>query len=284
LNKPVNLLLLARKKSRDLMNQPEIVSKLIQYIQEHRVRKTNTEIYLPIVLNTSTRLIEYTPELTNKAMGIYFEEMNFLQQVTNFYQTDILVTMHGAGMTNLIFMKPCSIVIEITPFGFHSNALDAFTIQSDILHYGWQEDYAHTVYKNAFESRSYCKDVVKEMLMTGNKDANNGHRGLSSPAEEGWILQGRQNRRLTGKDGKKHSKFLPPGETTNTRPDRLFPEFNAVYSDRCYEDGVCRSCTREVDGVKVTVEKLLRVLEVSIEDRKQCIMRHPFYNHYGIPS
>lgn len=33
--------------------------------------------------------------------------------------TDILVTVHGAGETNMAWMKPCSVVLEVFPWAFY---------------------------------------------------------------------------------------------------------------------------------------------------------------------
>jgi hypothetical protein len=47
--------------------------------------------------------------------GVDLQDFSFVDQVQLFSQTAVLVAMHGAGLTNIMFMPPNSIVIEIIP-------------------------------------------------------------------------------------------------------------------------------------------------------------------------
>lgn len=47
---------------------------------------------------------------------VYLEDMSFLEQVREMQLTDILIGVHGAGMTNLIFARPGTPILEIYPF------------------------------------------------------------------------------------------------------------------------------------------------------------------------
>jgi capsular polysaccharide biosynthesis protein len=38
-------------------------------------------------------------------------------QVQAFAETDVLIGMHGAGLSNMLYMKPNSAVIELAPYG-----------------------------------------------------------------------------------------------------------------------------------------------------------------------
>lgn len=46
---------------------------------------------------------------------VYFEDMDFAEQVSLMSQTSVMITIHGAGLTNLIFMPEESAVVEILP-------------------------------------------------------------------------------------------------------------------------------------------------------------------------
>ena len=44
---------------------------------------------------------------------IHFENMTFAEQVSSLRFTRVLVSMHGAGLSNIIFLQPGSTVIEL---------------------------------------------------------------------------------------------------------------------------------------------------------------------------
>lgn len=44
---------------------------------------------------------------------VYFEDLSFAEQVRTMYETDVLVGIHGANMTNLLFMTAGSHVLEM---------------------------------------------------------------------------------------------------------------------------------------------------------------------------
>ena len=43
------------------------------------------------------------------------QQMSFSEQVISMFKVDILFTVHGAGLTNVIFMLPGSALIEVFP-------------------------------------------------------------------------------------------------------------------------------------------------------------------------
>eukprot|EP00871_Galdieria_phlegrea_P000072 jgi/Galph1/1065/GphlegSOOS_G5831.1 len=55
---------------------------------------------------------------------VYFEGMDFAQQVGVMQKTDILVAVHGAGNTNIIFLPENSLMIEIYPFAYKANIFE----------------------------------------------------------------------------------------------------------------------------------------------------------------
>ena len=44
---------------------------------------------------------------------VHFENMTFEDQVSSLRATNVLISMHGAGLSNIIFLQPGSTVIEI---------------------------------------------------------------------------------------------------------------------------------------------------------------------------
>lgn len=47
--------------------------------------------------------------------SVCFEDYTILEQIYLMQNTDFIISMHGAGLTNCLFMKPQSILLELTP-------------------------------------------------------------------------------------------------------------------------------------------------------------------------
>jgi capsular polysaccharide biosynthesis protein len=65
--------------------------------------------------------------LLSKGRGLlvkvgYLEYLTFVEQVSLMARTAVLVAVHGAGLTNSIFLPPGAAVLEISPFGFNYRA------------------------------------------------------------------------------------------------------------------------------------------------------------------
>lgn len=73
--------------------------------------------------------------------SVNFETETLPLQVQKMRETDIVLTVHGAGVTNVAFMKPCSIAIEIVPFALgippNDHYFGALARSADVLHYSW---------------------------------------------------------------------------------------------------------------------------------------------------
>ena len=81
-------------------------------------RKTNGAI----IIKRKDRNISNYDELLNlfkskkiELKEVYFEDMSFDEQMEISNESEIMIGVHGAGLTNLMFMKQESIVIEIDP-------------------------------------------------------------------------------------------------------------------------------------------------------------------------
>lgn len=65
----------------------------------------------------------------------YFEEMTFAQQVELMHETQILLAQHGASLTNLLWMQPNSIVIELLNEAAPNLAFFKLAGQCDVNYY-----------------------------------------------------------------------------------------------------------------------------------------------------
>jgi hypothetical protein len=86
-------------------------------------------------LHNQSRVVDYRVLQT--------ETTSMLTQAELFYNADILISVHGAGETNMAFMKPCSVVIEFCMFGYcepgASHYFGDLAISAGLLYYRYTE-------------------------------------------------------------------------------------------------------------------------------------------------
>lgn len=78
----------------------------------------------------------HKPRIDLKISTVYFEEMTFPEQVYTMQTADVIVGIHGAGLTNLVFAKADTPVLEIFPFFY-------FPIRFKMFSYGFNLDYSY---------------------------------------------------------------------------------------------------------------------------------------------
>jgi capsular polysaccharide biosynthesis protein len=126
-----------------LEKAPKNIS-IIQYHQRSldfdlsiKVRDTLMRDFIPrktngaIIIKRKNRNISNYDELLNlfkskkiELKEVYFEDMSFDEQMEISNESEIMIGVHGAGLTNLMFMKQESIVIEIDPFDWGFNCFE----------------------------------------------------------------------------------------------------------------------------------------------------------------
>lgn len=143
LQKPLNIIIINRNDVRNMLNIDQ-------------VHETVTLATLP-----GKQAAKENPFLVNVIEVKFFDNVQFLDQVRKLYDTDIYISIHGAALTNLIFMKPCSIVIEIFPWLFHDYKLFGRMAESaDVIHYYWMESPENTMRPSVEHNRN-CADLLK---------------------------------------------------------------------------------------------------------------------------
>ena len=63
---------------------------------------------------------------------IHLEDLAFHQQVTEVANADVLIAPHGAALTNLIFMPPWGVIVELRPHGFGSKTTDFWQVYGNL--------------------------------------------------------------------------------------------------------------------------------------------------------
>lgn len=87
--------------------------------------------------------------------SVYFEDMTLEQQIHLVSQKDILIGLHGAGLTHLLFMPPSSYLIEIMPASYQSRQ-----------HYRHMANWAGTGYASIPAEGSSRFTVNKSVMQT----------------------------------------------------------------------------------------------------------------------
>uniref|UniRef100_A0A7S2YSK8 Glycosyltransferase 61 catalytic domain-containing protein n=1 Tax=Entomoneis paludosa TaxID=265537 RepID=A0A7S2YSK8_9STRA len=61
--------------------------------------------------------------------------MTFEEQALHMHTTDVIVMPHGAQMTNSVFLRPCSVVLELLPRYFYSPRKGVLVLETGSIHY-----------------------------------------------------------------------------------------------------------------------------------------------------
>ena len=106
--------------------------------------------------------------------SICFEDYSIFDQVFLMQNVDVLVSMHGAGLTNTLFMQPKSALLELTPlledeklfrfpFWRISSILDVnyFVQFCDTINEGESDFYSRNIKVNMVDFKENMKSVLK---------------------------------------------------------------------------------------------------------------------------
>jgi hypothetical protein len=109
------------------------------------------------------------------ASVVNFEKKSFHQQAKIMRSSDIFINVHGAAMTNIVFLKPCSIVIEIFPWSYHSpEYYSGLAKRAGLIYYEWQEHYHNTDLFIDKESEEKCADAFNKVLRISKYNIHGG--------------------------------------------------------------------------------------------------------------
>jgi len=64
-----------------------------------------------------------------------YDALTFEEQALNMHTTDVIVMPHGAQMTNSVFLRPCSVVLELLPRYFYSPRKGVLVLETGSIHY-----------------------------------------------------------------------------------------------------------------------------------------------------
>jgi YHS domain-containing protein len=166
--------------------------------------------------------------------------MSFIDQVKLMRSTDIILTVHGAALTNIAFMKPCSIVLEVFPFAYHyPKYYGNLAIASGLIRYDWQEYFNNTIFNDHFtqDSAPNCMEILGTVIFKAMKQYGDN---INDPS----VMKG--------------------------------ISLMCYFARGCHS--CFRSSDSYALGVTITIKTLIKHLEIALNERKKCIAANPFYN------
>lgn len=100
-------------------------------------------------------------------LGVYrFGTISFSDQVAIIDQTDILMAMHGAALTHVLFMRPNSFVIELFPYGFRKTVFDNISRLMGLKYMFWQNTHQNnTIFDWDYVENHRFTQVPKENIV-----------------------------------------------------------------------------------------------------------------------
>jgi hypothetical protein len=105
------------------------------------------------------------------------EVMNCLAcQIRKFYEAEVVVGMHGAGLSNMIYMKPNSAIVEFAPYGNDGRVLlgggpfnraSALLSHDYLIHYALKEEFKFHEQAASFNVDRFVTHIYSFLVSTG---------------------------------------------------------------------------------------------------------------------
>ena len=114
-------------------------SKVIFVVRRDRVIVNQRELELYLCSKLNRELIEI----------VYLEDLSFEQQLKLMSKASLLISVHGAALTNVIFMPKMSALIEITPPIFPSTLYERIALQSYHTYFKFATDFQPSIHDAA---------------------------------------------------------------------------------------------------------------------------------------
>jgi hypothetical protein len=159
---PKVLLILRTGSKRNILNQQEVIDALSE---------------LPIQLETSV-----------------FSQISLNQQFCLIESSDMVISLHGAALSHVMFMKPKSFLIEIFPFSFRKTIFNNLANMMDVNYLYWQNNrWSNTkTFYNLIESNKLTNMTKERVQMLPidwyNMDSKNYWRNQDTVIDVNSVL------------------------------------------------------------------------------------------------
>lgn len=258
----INISIINRYDTRSVLNEDEMIHSLLE---NHQLRVMKP---LPNGFETSQTL---------------------LQQAQIIHEIDILITPHGAGMTNVFFMRPCAAVIEIYPFHYFQLVKIFFgglLSSAGILHYPFMAHANQTIVgdkaiqfaqKNLkVDNFSLLLDINRFQNIKFISESRNHlfdkviveHNMSSLNSTFASFTTQQQNSTFNDQKNKQNVSSLQEQQR----------EFIDAICNNNYNARACRGSFRSIHGFHVDTEEVARLIKIAKQEREECLKNHPLIN------
>jgi hypothetical protein len=153
--------ILQRKSTRQIRNLPNTKKTIAQF---HQAFISSSRAHGKCV---------HSRNYSSKVVS--FEDLSFLEQASIMERTDILIAAHGAAEANSVFMRPCSVVLEIFPYGSRPEYyFNSFFQALQILHDSWSVSFMFHKH-----SPDDCQEFIMNLTTLEMKLQNRTYSSLS---------------------------------------------------------------------------------------------------------
>ncbi|KAJ3415502.1 hypothetical protein HDV05_004704 [Chytridiales sp. JEL 0842] len=157
-----------------------------------------------------------------------FGNLTLQQQLHIAHNTDVLITMHGAALTHILFMQPGSVVIELFPYVFRKYIFQNIAHIMDVNYLLWQNNRkSDTVYNWKYVEENKLTSMPRERIERlpidwYNMDSKNFWRNQDTKVnlrELEHVVQLAIDQRKAQHSKKRHIKYLlyTPWEQLNNQ-------------------------------------------------------------------
>lgn len=109
---------------------------------------------------------------TSRFSYFTLDDKSLIHQARLMRRVDILLAVKGSGETNIAWMRPCSIVMEVSPWGYYvPHYFQKLSRRVGLLHYSWQVQLKDTKTKELFRNRPECARKFHEISISGMNNA-----------------------------------------------------------------------------------------------------------------
>eukprot|EP00938_MAST-03A_sp_MAST-3A-sp1_P004259 g4259.t1 len=111
-------------------------------------------------------------DISENTYVVAFEDMSLSEQASIMRDADIFIAPHGNANVNIIFMRECSIVIELFPYKFRTNMYETLAKSRGVVYRSWEstiprsschEQYNNMSTQQCWNDMQFCRVCARDV-------------------------------------------------------------------------------------------------------------------------